>query len=313
MARIRFYPRNMGSGGCSRLRDELRRRGHNVFKVRGNGSYVPRAADTVISWGNSTPKGWRILNGPAPIGNAQNKLRTFQALEQAGVSIPPFTTDRNVARTWLENDVEVLARTLLEASGGRGITVVSPDDDTLPQAPLYVQYIKKMNEYRVHVFNGQVIDITEKKRRREFDGQRDTHIRNLDNGYVFIRDDVRPDASVGPLAVSAVHALGLDFGAVDIIWNNRRHQAYVLEVNTAPGLEGTTVERYADAIERLAGPPRQRPARPAPVNRPRLTEGARRGGTGAVRTQRPSVRPTQPPPAPRPRFNNDRNNDNTDF
>jgi D-alanine-D-alanine ligase-like ATP-grasp enzyme len=37
----------------------------------------------------------------------------------------------------------------------------------------------------------------------------------------------------------------LDFGAVDIIYNAKRNECYVLEVNTAPGLEGTTVEKYA--------------------------------------------------------------------
>lgn len=304
MARIRFYPRNMASGGCSRLRDELRRRGHNVFKVRGNGAYRPRLGDTVINWGNETvPAFYRtgsssgIKNIPANVRVAQNKLETFRRLQANNVSIPPFTTDRASAQVWLNEGHEVLVRTLLESSGGRGIEVYSDRRSQIPRAPLYVQYIKKMNEYRVHVFNGQVIDITEKKRRREFDGERDAHIRNLDNGYVFVRDNVQAHESVGPLAIAAVQALGLDFGAVDIIYNRRRNQAYVLEVNTAPGLEGTTVERYADAIESILRTPRP----PAPINRPRATTGRMQSGTGPIN------------PDSRPRFNNDRDNDNTEF
>jgi glutathione synthase/RimK-type ligase-like ATP-grasp enzyme len=39
-------------------------------------------------------------------------------------------------------------------------------------------------------------------------------------------------------------ASGLDFGAVDVIWNERQQRAYVLEINSAPGLEGTTIDDY---------------------------------------------------------------------
>jgi len=49
----------------------------------------------------------------------------------------------------------------------------------------------------------------------------------------------------------AIAALGLDFGAVDIIWNNHYQLATVLEVNTAPGLEGQTITDYANYFRGL--------------------------------------------------------------
>jgi D-alanine-D-alanine ligase-like ATP-grasp enzyme len=49
-------------------------------------------------------------------------------------------------------------------------------------------------------------------------------------------------------AIKAVNCLGLYFGAADVIWNDKEQRAYVLEVNTAPGLEGTTLENYANAF-----------------------------------------------------------------
>ena len=52
-------------------------------------------------------------------------------------------------------------------------------------------------------------------------------------------------------ALAAMVASGLDFGAVDVIWNSRRLEAYVLEINSAPGLQGQTVENYAAAFRRL--------------------------------------------------------------
>ena len=43
-------------------------------------------------------------------------------------------------------------------------------------------------------------------------------------------------------------AVGLKIGAVDIIWNELENKCYVLEINTAPGLEGTTLVKYTEAI-----------------------------------------------------------------
>ena len=93
---------------------------------------------------------------------------------------------------------------------------------------LYVKYIKKKAEYRIHVFNGKIIDIQQKRKRHEAI-EINFQIRSHNNGWV----------------------LGLDFGAVDIIWNEKQQQGYVLEVNTAPGLEGETIINYANAIEEL--------------------------------------------------------------
>ena len=76
----------------------------------------------------------------------------------------------------------------------------------------------------------------------------DYQVRNHENGWVYCRDDLDVPASVFSDATSAVAALGLDFGAVDIIWNQNQARSYVLEVNTAPGLEGTTLTKYVEAI-----------------------------------------------------------------
>ena len=48
----------------------------------------------------------------------------------------------------------------------------------------------------------------------------------------------------------AIKVLGLDFGAVDIIYNKQEDKWYVLEVNTAPGIYGTTLDKYVNAIMR---------------------------------------------------------------
>jgi glutathione synthase/RimK-type ligase-like ATP-grasp enzyme len=118
---------------------------------------------------------------------------------------------------------------------------------------LYVQYKKKRDEYRVHMFRGGVIDVTQKRAVNQEDRTEtfNRQIRNHGNGWVFCREDVDPPDAVWGQAYSAVRALGLEFGAVDVIWNDHYQTAYVLEVNTAPGLEGTTLERYVEAIRSI--------------------------------------------------------------
>ena len=184
---------------------------------------------------------------------AQNKLRTLTKLKEANISIPEFTTVKATAEGWVRNGQTVLARTMLNASEGRGIVVC----DKLPMtaAPLYVKLIKKKKEFRVHVMNGQVIDLQEKRRRngiRQADGRRiDGTIRNIGNDWVFCRDGIVEPRGLREIGIAAVKAVGLLFGAVDIIFNEYHNKLYVLEVNTAPGLTDSTAESYARAIVAL--------------------------------------------------------------
>lgn len=180
------------------------------------------------------------------IGMATNKLSTFRVLKEANVSIPEFTSDKAEAEGWVTSGSIVFARTKISASGGDGIIVC----DALPlaDAPLYVKYVKKMKEFRVHVFNGEVLDVQEKRRRAEQEKPANELIRNHENGWVFCRENIVEPDNLRVTAIAAVKALGLLFGAVDMIWNRHQNKVYVLEINTAPGLTDTTAGKYADAI-----------------------------------------------------------------
>jgi glutathione synthase/RimK-type ligase-like ATP-grasp enzyme len=175
-----------------------------------------------------------------------DKLTQFRRFQDAQVSAPDHTTDIAVAREWVTQG-PVVCRTLLRGSEGRGI-VVAETVDQVVAAPLYTRYVKKKKEFRVHVLHGEVIDVQEKRRRSEFDGERDTRIRNVANGYVFCRGNITEPADLRANAIAAVAALGYTLGAVDIVYNERSNSLYVLEVNSTPGMEGTTVENYANKI-----------------------------------------------------------------
>lgn len=176
----------------------------------------------------------------------RDKLEQLQEFRAAAIPHPPFATDLSEVKSF--QGKTVFARTSLRGTQGEGI-VEFDKEGVAPNAPLYVEYIPKQTEYRVHVFAGKVIDVQEKRKRRDFDEDaRNPRIRNLNNGYVFCRGDLRYDDSVPALGVAAVRAVGYGYGAVDIIYSKKRNQHYVLEVNSKPGLEGSTLDIYANAI-----------------------------------------------------------------
>ena len=261
MHNLKIYPYKMGSESAKALSELL-----DAKRVRDTGRYTPKSGHTIINWGNGRAPSWlgtaqsrrvRILNNPSAVSVAGNKLSTLQTLQRAGVSIPEFTTSVGMAQQWLRDGEIVVERHALRGSSGEGIRIVSVDDEDteaeLQDAPLYTKFIAKTAEYRVHIFNGQMIDFVQKKRvsTERRDDTFNPYISSMEHGWVFTRTEVPEVPSIIRLAQAAVSALGLDFGAVDIIMFEGR--SYVLEVNTAPGLAGTTLVKYGNALRRLMG------------------------------------------------------------
>lgn len=210
-----------------------------------------RGGHHIINWGNTSwdvPVAVRVYNKPKAVALAVDKLLTYQALQAAGVPVPQFTTDPAVARSWITKKSIVFCRTLLKASEGRGIVVAKKEVDIVP-AKVYTRYVRKDREYRVHVFDGLVIGHKRKIKRADLD-VRDAYIRSHANGYRYICDPENPLPDVVASAgIAAVRALGLDFGGVDIVYVSDKNQAFVLEVNTAPGLTDITGDWYAEAFK----------------------------------------------------------------
>ena len=175
-----------------------------------------------------------------------NKVEQFERFSRAQVSAPRHFLDETSARQ--SNCKTLFARTLINSTNGRGIIEFERDSERYPRAPLYTEYIPKKAEYRVHVFNGEVIDIQQKKKKRGFEGERDTRVRNCANGYCYVRDGIVPPTGIDALAIAAVHSVGYQYGAVDIIYNEKQDKCFVLEVNSRPGLMGTTLQKYGDAL-----------------------------------------------------------------
>lgn len=206
----------------------------------------------VINWGctqfhlNVTQPAL-ILNLQQNVRQASNKILTLETLKLTGVPHVKFTTDQTVAQAWVDSGNTTYCRSLVSSSGGRGISCISAGP--IVPAPLYTRAFPTEREYRVHVFKGSVIDITQKKRRSG--AEVNNQIRNHDNGWVFCRNNIEPLGDTNEqIAISGVSALGLDFGAVDLLVDSN-NRAVICEVNSAPGLDpnGTTLQRYTQAFK----------------------------------------------------------------
>jgi glutathione synthase/RimK-type ligase-like ATP-grasp enzyme len=242
------------------MQDSLGYRVRRLYNDRPNPTFRVRPWTKCINWGNSRPPvgtdlAVPISNSFSAVAVASNKLSTFQVLEgKDGIRIPEFTNDRQVAQLWFNERNTIVCRDKLSGHSGDGIRFVQREDgiefDAIPLAPLYVKYVKKQKEFRVHVAFGEVIDVQEKRKRRDLPEEFQTNyqVRNHQTGWVYCREDLQEPEGLRAMATATVEALRLDFGAVDLIWNEKRNEVYVLEVNTAPGLEGTTVEKYAEAF-----------------------------------------------------------------
>lgn len=250
-----IYSHNEYSVGAKLLAQELTAKRIKHEKS----SFIGSEEKTVINWGaqkvpNQVLK-CKIINNPGAIASNSNKLKFFRAMDQeGGPNIPPYTEDPEEAQDWYDEGIRVVSRVVLNGSGGEGI-YVSNEERPPVDAPLYTQYIKKKDEYRVHVFKGEIIDFQRKALAPGFSGSNPDKflVRNLANGFIYVRGEVVLPEDVKTQSLKAYALSGLDFGAFDVIWNEKQQKAYVLEVNTAPGLIGTTLTNYANAFKNHFG------------------------------------------------------------
>ena len=239
-----------GSSSAKELRNAVK--GKLIRAKNSKYNHKP-ATHLVVNWGDSKcPEYDNILNHPRAVAKATDKYGCMQCFDWHDVSMPTSFYTKQGAQAYLEKNEGgvIYCRTILNGSKGAGIVVATSVDEVV-DANLYTAGITgERIEYRIHVFNGKVIHQQQKKKR---DGWRDNPnfsdtIRNLDGGWVFAIKDVEASPVCLLTATEAVRALGLDFGGVDIV-QTPDGNAYVIEVNTACGLHGTTIDKYREAIQ----------------------------------------------------------------
>lgn len=232
-------------------------RGLRIRQIRRtNSRYVPRMGDILVNWGQCSEyydESVTWLNSPDAVDGATRKDYCFGVWEAHDVPTVKYTNCQSTARRWVVQLGVVMHRSLNSSSQGRGITLChNMSEVTEKSGGFFCQLFgtEDNKEYRIHVVDGEVIDTTQKRQRRRsngYTGPTDRIIRSASNGWVFCRENLDCPEAANIAAIKAVKVMGLDFGAVDIAVSPTG-QVCVYEVNTAPGLEGTTLSKYIGGI-----------------------------------------------------------------
>lgn len=258
---IRVYPYKSASKSAKSLSNimGIKRIKHNNSRYNGGG--------IVINWGATRFPIWErqtlVLNYPLAVVTSTNKLHLFNLIHNNNLThnnrpiIPDFCDNINRAREMIRDGNVVLCRTLLSSHSGRGI-VVAETEEQLVEAPLYTRYLPKKLEYRIHLGKNpetnhiSVIDCQQKIRDPN-KNPTSWKVRSHDNGFIYVRNNIHLNPDILKACVQVFQISGLDFGAIDVIYNEKRNEINVLEINTAPGLEGQTVNSYAEFFNNVGG------------------------------------------------------------
>ena len=211
--------------------------GHKVVRAKED------IYDVGLSWGCS-------YEGPKPFLNAHvnrfNKFTAFSKFREAGV-LCPTTFPVNSRLAMYENEAyrpekfPWLARKK-QHSKGKDIVVCKNMAEACDvrrnnQHDFFSVYIPIDTEYRVWVFKDKAFATYEKvyKGQGEYQG----FMRNRRFGFDFSkRDDLVGSHQLEGPCIKAVKALGMDWGAVDIL-KGKDGKYYVLEVNSMPHISNT--------------------------------------------------------------------------
>lgn len=196
--------------------------------------------------------------------HGSNKRLQLAAMRAAGVPCPPDIAERD--------RYPVVGRTDNHRAGSSFWLCNTPNDAQRAineGATHFMEYIANAREFRVHIAFGKSIKLTEKLYPAPgpfgtewFSGNECPNAsttRNHANGWKQMAPQPNAHrASLRTHAKAAVAALGLDFGAVDILMRQEpiTHERdipefFVLEVNSAPALTDPntdTLARYVSAF-----------------------------------------------------------------
>lgn len=216
----------------------------------------------LIRWGATVASPRRpelTLNKRDAIVAAADKLGAVKRLTEAGVLCPDVLGIQDVARQ--QNPADFLRRTgweypflarKLHHTRGKDILLCLQNKDVeraIRWGKDYLsKYVPTAREYRVHVFNGEIIRVSQKVLMSRHDYV--PYLRNDDNNHTYRNPRIELREQDIAAAKKAVATLGLDFAAIDLIVGDD-DLPYVLEANTGPSLIEIGVEVYSDCFQTI--------------------------------------------------------------
>jgi hypothetical protein len=200
----------------------------NALGIPGGTAPPSERQDVLIRWGSQARVQYRpefTLNPAFAIARATDKYESLVRMRERGVVVPKFSLE------YTELRAPYLGRRR-NHTRGTDIVLCLQDRDA-GDSEFYVEYVPTAREYRARVVGDRCVKISEKILTDE--SRYVAYCRNYETGYTFRQPRTPLNEYQQALAVAAVQAHGLHFGAVDLIVGDDGH-TYVLEVNTAPAL-----------------------------------------------------------------------------
>lgn len=216
-----------------------------------------------------------VLNSPDMVRAGSNKRKARQVFAQAKIPAPKLFLNSNEVTA---ADLPVVGRTSYHRKG-EGFwfcnTLAEVHRAVKQGATHFLEFVPSTHEYRVHTFiKGK--HLARPRDKREPGSYVSTKIsekiwvgqgkpdprepqKNHEFGWSFLGPQNRREEELDVVrhaAKQAIAALGMDFGAVDVMYNLRNKFPYVLEVNSTPSLadeQATTCDVYAARIVKTLG------------------------------------------------------------
>ncbi len=249
------------------LAQELQKRlTENFYPITSLNNIKPKAGDVLIRWGTTRKDekddqfiraGGKVLNSANSIFRNTNKLKSIDIFKRAGLNTARVYTNKRDIQQF-----PVLGRDR-NHHGGLDIVVINGnnnlrqnDFNKIPNKDYYIEYIPSKVEYRVHVFQGEIIRVTKKVfKGHDRDGNPVHDKGTIKNdtygwGHSNINIEEFPREYKAP-AIAAVEAIGLDFGAVDMLIGANDRKPYILEVNSACRLNTIGLDIYSRKISSI--------------------------------------------------------------
>lgn len=216
----------------------------SALVLQAEGAEIVRdsSIEVLVNWGRYRANA--KLN--PDISNSTNKYRMRQLFAEHGVPAPKLYTTREAIEQ-IESGETLVGRPD-QHSKGRGfwlvnnryaLTAALQGTRRKKAATHFMEYIEFDREYRVHIFDGKSIRVSLKE-------PDDTP-----RGWTARKPGDIKLAKVRDAAKLAVKAVGLDFGAVDVMARGEQNnEVWVSEVNAAPGIGGSMPAVYMEQFKK---------------------------------------------------------------
>lgn len=215
----------------------------------------PSLGKVGIRWGNSAfqTNGVTDLNlNSAMLVRLMSNKKLFSDKYRNDFWVPDFRKD-----TPSSENFPVLIRRTMSGFGGVGIIpcdTYSEFQQSWDGTGYWTKYINLSSEFRVHIFDGEVLRIFKKVRESGIEESK-FNIRNADRGWHFSPIE-KIDSLMGLRELAKIFwnktqeffHLEHGFFALDVGWNKEAKRYFILEGNTAPGIvhNPNTLRLYAE-------------------------------------------------------------------